>query len=176
AMSAAPPRRWPLVVIAVLGLGLAVAPAVFQMFSRAPAGGTMIDDFRPFMTAQKLDEFRGYLDEIGAARDETRDRVEPATGDADFATTYPQVAAFTEQWDDIDADMGDMIDTIDANRGRFDAVAALPPFALFPWFFVIPGLALAGVAGWSLRRERHGRGPLTVALVVLGVGLLLAPA
>ena len=175
-MTAAPPRRWPLVVILVLGVGLAAAPAVFQMFSRAPAGGTMIDDFTPYMTAEKLDAFRGYLTEIGAARDETVDAVEPATDDADFAATYPQVATFTDQWEGIDADMSDMIDTIDANRGRFDGVAALPPFALFPWFFVLPGVLIAGVAGWSLVRARHGRRPLTAALVVLGVGLLLAPA
>ena len=170
------PRRWPLVVIVVLGLGLAAAPVAFSMFSRAPAGGTMIDDFKPYMTAETLDEFRGYLDEIGAARDETTSSVEPALDDAEFAATYPQVAAFVEQWDGIDADMTDMLDTIDANRGRFDGIAALPPFALFPWFFVLPGLLLALAAGLSLRRVGRGGRPYTVALVVLGVGLLLAPA
>ncbi len=170
------PRRWPLVAIIVLGLGLAGAPLAFSMFSRAPAGGTMIDDFTPYMTAETLDEFRGYLDEIGAARDETTSSVAPAVDDPDFAATYPQVAAFVDQWDGIDADMSDMLDTIDANRGRFDGIAALPPFALFPWFFVIPGVLLAVVAGVSLVRTRRGNRPFTAALVVLGVGLLLAPA
>lgn len=161
-------RRWPLVVILVLGIGLAAAPAIFQMFSRAPAGGDMIADFRPFMTEETLTEFRGYLDEIGAARDEA---------DAEIAADeYPQVATFVEQWGAIDADMSDMLDTIDANRGRFDGVSALPPFALFPWCFVIPGVLLVVVAGVSLRRTGTGRASLTVPLVVLGVGLLLAPA
>lgn len=170
-------RRWPLVVILVLGVGLALAPAAFAMFSRAPAGGTMIDEFRPFMNEATITDFRGYLDEIGAARDETRDELQPALGSADeFTAEYPQAAAFVEQWDAIDADMGDMLDTIDENRDEFDGVSSLPPFALFPWFFVIPGVLVAVVAGLSLRRVGRGRRPLTTALVVLGVGLLLAPA
>ena len=164
-------------VILVLGVGLAVAPVAFRMFSRAPSGGSMISDFRPFMTAQTITDFRGYLDEMGAARDETVSDLQPAVaGDGDFATTYPQVAAFDDQWDGIDADMSDMLDTIDANRGRFNGVSSLPPFALFPWFFLIPGVLIATFAGVSLARTGRGRGPLTIPLVVLGVGLLLAPA
>ncbi len=170
-------RRWPLVVILVLGVGLALAPAAFQMFTRAPEGGTMIEEFRPFMNEATITDFRGYLDEIGAARDETTTELQPALGTPEeFATEYPQAAAFVEQWDGIDADMSDMLDTIDANRDEFDGVSSLPPFALFPWFFVIPGVLLAVLAGWSLLRNRRGRRPLTVALIVLGVGLLLAPA
>lgn len=170
-------RRWPLVVILVLGVGLALAPAAFQMFTRAPEGGTMIEEFRPFMNEATITDFRGYLDEIGAARDETTAELQPALGTPEeFAADYPQAAAFVEQWDGIDADMSDMLDTIDANRDEFDGVSSLPPFALFPWFFVVPGVLLAVLAGWSLWRTRRGRRPLTVALVVLGVGLLLAPA
>ncbi len=164
-------------MILVLGIGLAAAPAAFRMFSRAPAGGSMIADFRPFMTEQTITDFRAYLDEIGAARDESVSDLQPIVeGEADFATSYPQAAALNEQWDAIDADMSDMLDTIDANRGRFDGVSSLPPFALFPWFFVIPGVLIAGFAGVSLVRTGRGRRPLTVPLVVLGVGLLLAPA
>ncbi len=170
-------RRWPLVVILVLGVGLASAPVAFQMFSRAPQGGTMIEEFRPFMNEQTISDFRGYLDEIGAARDETTGELQPALGSSDeFAAEYPQAAAFVEQWDGIDADMSDMLDTIDANRDEFDGISSLPPFALFPWFFVIPGVLLAVVAGVSLVRTRRGNRPFTAALVVLGVGLLLAPA
>ncbi len=36
----------------------------------------------------------------GAARDETRDELQPALGSADeFTAEYPQAAAFVEQWD-----------------------------------------------------------------------------
>ena len=170
-------RRWPLVVILVVGLGLAAAPAAFSMFDRAPKGGTMIEEFRPFMNEATIADFRGYLAEIGAARDETADELQPALGTpGEFAAEYPQAATFVDEWGAIDTDMSDMLDTIDANRDEFDGVSSLPPFALFPWFFVIPGLLLAVLAGLSLWRVRRGRRPLTVALVVLGVGLLLAPA
>lgn len=164
-------------MILLLGVGLALAPAAFGMFTRAPKGGTMIDEFRPFMNEATITDFRGYLDEIGAARDETTNDLQPALGTPEeFAAEYPQAAAFVEQWDGIDADMTDMLDTIDANRDEFDGVSSLPPFALFPWFFVIPGVLLAVLAGVSLVRTRRGGRPLTTALVVLGVGLLLAPA
>lgn len=170
-------RRWPLVVILVVGVGLALAPAAFRMFERAPEGGTMIEEFRPFMNEATITDFRGYLDEIGAARDETTSELQPALGTPEeFAAEYPQAAAFVEQWDGIDADMSDMLDTIDANRDEFDGVSSLPPFALFPWFFVIPGVLLVALAAVSLVRTGRGRRPLTAALVVLGVGLLLAPA
>lgn len=170
-------RRWPLVVIVVLGVGLALAPAAFQMFTRAPKGGTMIEEFRPFMNEQTISDFRGYLDEIGAARDETVDELQPALGtQQDFAADYPQAAAFVEQWDGIDTDMSDMLDTIDANRDEFDGISSLPAFALFPWFFVIPGVLIAVFAGLSLWRAERGRRPFTAVLVVFGVGLLLAPA
>ena len=164
-------------MILLVGVGLALAPAAFQMFSRAPQGGTMIEEFRPFMNEQTITDFRGYLDEIGAARDETTGELQPALGTSDeFAAEYPQAAAFVEQWDAIDADMSDMLTTIDANRDEFDGISSLPPFALFPWFFVIPGVLLAVVAGVSLVRTRRGHRPFTAALVILGVGLLLAPA
>jgi hypothetical protein len=32
------------------------------------------------------------------------------------------------------------------NVENYQAVAALPPFPLFPWFFVIPGLLVIGLA------------------------------
>ena len=93
--TAASGRRWPLVVILALGIGLALAPAAFQMFTRAPQGGTMIEEFRPFMNQQTITDFRGYLDEIGAARDETSGELQPALGTTDeFASEYPQAAAF----------------------------------------------------------------------------------
>jgi hypothetical protein len=41
--------------------------------------------------------------------------------------------------------MAPMIGAMADNVGNFDAVAALPPFWLFPWFFVIPGVAVAAL-------------------------------
>lgn len=45
-----------------------------------------------------------------------------------------------------------MIATMSDNVDNFQAVDALPSFALFPWFFAIPGALVAGLAGVALRR------------------------
>ena len=36
------------------------------------------------------------------------------------------------------------MDEVQGNLGNYQAVAALPSFTLFPWFFVIPGVLIAG--------------------------------
>src|SRR5438093_784069 len=122
-------RRGPLVVVLVIGIGLVLAPVVFQMFTRAPRGGRMIRQFRPYMTTAKIDRFQGYLDEIGRADAEARDRL-PAD------PRYASVADLHGRWPGIDADMSDMLATMRRDIGEFEGVDSLPPFVLFPWFFV----------------------------------------
>jgi hypothetical protein len=131
----------------------------------------MIDDFRPHMSEARLDGFGDDLATIRAARDEAA-----ALGVTDPGR-YPVVAAFAEQYPAIDEDMSDMLASMRASVGNYEGVAALPPFALFPWFFVAPGVLLAGVAGWTLVADRD-RAPArgrSIALVALAVGLVAAP-
>src|SRR2546421_10255795 len=99
-------RRRPLVAIVAVGLGLAIAPVAFQMFTRAPKGGRMIEQFRPYMTTTKIDRFRGYLDEIGAA--DAAAKQLPAGA----AAGTPAVADLHRQWPTIDDDMGNMLTTM----------------------------------------------------------------
>ncbi len=165
------PRRWPAIAVVVLGLGLAVAPLAFGMFERAPKGGDMIDGFAPYMDEGELAQFRGYL----AQMDDTRAAVVrlDATLDDGLVAEHPAVGDFIEQYPGIAEDMGSMLDTMDANLANYRGVAALPPFPLFPWFFVLPGamLALAGALG--LRHPRATRPGVVAAFV--GIGLLAAP-
>ena len=147
-------RRWPLRAMVAIGLGLALAPAIFQMFTRAPGGGRMIDDFAPYMTDAKIDSFSRDLDTIGAAPRRGGPR---ARGAGRRGRPVPdRRGASPTSWPAIDDDMSSMLGTMQDNIDDYDGVAALPPFALFPWFFVVPGLLVAGVAGWSLRRDRTG--------------------
>jgi hypothetical protein len=174
-------RARALIAVAIIGFALAAAPAVFQMFSRAPAGGDMIDDFDRYMTVEEIDTFRGYLDLIDAADAEVTDEVVPALVASDAAdddTAFVAIETLHTQWPDIDADMTDLLDTMAANLGNFDSVASLPPFALFPWFFFVPGLVVGIVALATLVMVRRGHAARagTVALVVLGVAIVLAPA
>ena len=159
-----------LFVTALVGLGLVTAPFAFQMFSRAPKGATMIADFKPFMTNQRLDGFQHDIAEIdGAVTQIDRARPPAAASNA----TYQE---FDRQWPAINADMTNLLDTVQRNVGNYRAVAALPDFRLFPWFFVVPGVLIAGAAGVALRRPRsRSRRRLRVVLVALGVGLVLAP-
>ena len=145
-------RRGPLIAVIVIGVGLVLAPAIFQMFSRAPEGAVMIDEFRPFMTEEQVVLFQGYMSVIDAAEAESREVLEPAIVNsgaldaAEYDAQFGLVATLNDEWPAIDADMTDLLATMDGNLDNFAAVDALPSFDLFPWFFVIPGVLIAVLA------------------------------
>lgn len=159
--------RRALVVALAIGLGLALAPAIFSMFSRAPAGGQMISEFKPYMRAGTLDAFGADLNLIDAAHQEVREAEVGAAG---------AVGEFSQEWPRIDRDMGSMLSTIEANVPRFDGLVALPPFWLFPWFFVLPGLLIAGLSVWALRSPLPRRRLATLVLAIVGLSVIAAPA
>jgi hypothetical protein len=167
--------------IAVLGVALVAMPVVFQMFDRAPKGATMISSFRPDMTNARLGGYQAELREINAAVSEA-----PAVAGRLFGSPgagaqkrldlrFADFAQFELQWRVIDRSMSGMITTIRANLGNYEAVAALPSFTLFPWFFVLPGLIVAGLIALAVARPARWR-PVRWVLVALGVGLALSPA
>lgn len=173
-------KRGLLVALVVLGLGLVAAPAIFQMWSRAPKGAVMLDEFRPYMTERKIASFQDYMRQIDAAVEETDEHLRPYVAenagidDAEFATRFAEFDDFTEEWPAIDADMSDMLVRVRASVDNYEAVDALPPFDLFPWFFVVPGALIASLAGFKLWRPQSGATSLWV-LVALGIGLIAAP-
>jgi hypothetical protein len=152
--------RWALVA---LGLALVLAPAVFQMFSRAPKGGRMMTAFKTIETSGRVARIQGYFGEIAAGQGAVALELIPAlrrSGEsaAEISTDYPGLTTFDAQWVHILNDMTPMIGAMSDNVANYQAVAALPPFALFPWFFVLPGLLVGGVAaGGGLRRLRRAR-------------------
>lgn len=162
-------RIWPLLAI-LLGLGLIAAPAIFQMFSRAPSGGEMIDGFTPYMTDEVISGFADDLALIDRAVSDASPLVD--TLPDSVRSTY--VAQLSATWGGIYDDMGSMLDTMDRNIPNFDAVVALPPFPLFPWFFVGPGVLVAVFGLWGLRPGSARRAG--AALIVVGLGLVAAPA
>jgi hypothetical protein len=171
--------QWALGAIAVIGLALTLAPVAFNMFERAPKGATMLVEFRPFMTTSRLDGYQAEIREIDAAVRETDTSVSPyllAHGfdRAELRSRFPYFTALSAKWPSIDSTMTVLMDKVQANLGNYDAVAALPSFTLFPWFFVVPGILLMALAvlawirpGWR-RRLRWG-------VVAVGIGLVLAP-
>lgn len=173
-------RQVALVAAAVIGVGLALAPVGFAMFERAPRGGEMLDGFRPHMDDETITAFRGHLARIDATAAEldgpARELVGTRLGEG--LEAFPALVSFEERWDDeIGPMLTTMLDDIEANLDRFAAVDALPPFALFPWFFVVPGLIAAGAGVGALRSRPGGAGDRTLrgVLALLGAGLLVAP-
>jgi hypothetical protein len=176
-------RSLPIVGVLIVGIGMIIAPFVFQMFSRAPLGGDMIDDFEPYMTVEQVDRFRGYLEEIDAANTESIESLRVAlvesgaVEESQYDVVLASVVNLNEQWPAVDTDMTDLIDRMEANLDNFAAVSALPPFPMFPWFFVIPGLVIAIVAGLALHLRRTGQRRARPALwVLVGVGVAVAAA
>ena len=141
-------------LVAVIGVALVVMPFAFNMFNKTPKGAVMIAGFKPFMTTARLN---GYQSELHPdQRRRTPDRHQRGCisrgGTANrvaFDVQYPEFASFDQQWPAIDSKMTDLMDQVQGNLGNYLAVAALPSFKLFPWFFVIPGALIAGLA--SLR-------------------------
>ena len=166
----------------VIGIALGMAPVAFRMFERAPHGGEMITDFEPYMNSATIEEFRGYLAtidvglvDLAVIRDDMLNA--DAAGATTFDTTYSSVAALRDTWPTIDADMTDLLDRMDRNLDNYRAVSALPPFAAFPWFFLVPGVMIAAV-GVVMLRSSLSRRPNRAgwwALAALGAGLALAP-
>lgn len=152
----------------IIGLGLAIAPVIFGMFARAPAGGQMISDFKPYMKASTLESFAADLDSIDAAHKEV--------AGLSLGASSPATANFSREWPRIDDEMGSMLSTIEANVRRFDGLVALPPFWMFPWFFVLPGLMIAGLSLWALRSPPPRRRLAALVLAIAGLSVISAPA
>ena len=173
-------RRGPILVVLAIGLGLVAAPFAFQMFARAPGGGEMLAEFEPYMDRELLTGFQGYLDHAEGAALELEAELPVLYRDhlglppEAVADDHAAVATFVEEYPAIHEDMSGMLLTITDNIDNYQAVNALPPFALFPWFFLIPGVLVAALAAWWLARGRGAPG-LRAGLIVLGIGLIAAP-
>jgi hypothetical protein len=177
------PKTWALVILGVVGVALIAMPLVFNMFSRAPKGATMLKQFKPFMTTARLDGFQVDIKVINAGVHQAETSVAsfltgaPAAAsgaDGPFATAYPTFEGFAQQWSTIDSHITDLLDKVQGNLGNYQAVAALPSFTLFPWFFVVPGVLVLVLLGVLLLRGGTWK-VIRWVLVGLGVGLALAP-
>jgi hypothetical protein len=140
--------------LVVMGVGLIAAPFIFQMMggeNRAFEGKAMIDDFQPIMTEQNITNIQGYFPVIGLAEGELRTNLVPLAGPS-AATDYPAVAEFSERWPTIGSEFAAFLGAMNDNLVEYKAVKALPPFSLFPFFFILPGLMVSGLGLAALRR------------------------
>jgi hypothetical protein len=175
----APARRWVLFGLAAIGIALVIMPLAFGMFGKTPKGAVMIAGFKPYMTTARLSGYQSELHEINAGVRQTDTSVAAYLGGgtldrSEFASKYPEFVSFDQQWPAIDSRMTGLMSQVQGNLDNYEDVAALPSFKLFPWFFVIPGLLIAGCAIAALFRPRRFRS-LRWVLGVVGLGLIAAP-
>ncbi|HVW47537.1 MAG TPA: prenyltransferase/squalene oxidase repeat-containing protein [Solirubrobacterales bacterium] len=180
-------RRPALIALAAIGVALVVFPLATGMFGKAPKGATMVSAFAPYMEQQRLDGYVHDFDQVKDFAAELQTKAPalllPGVKDAEerkerFLKQSPEAALFLTQWPKVDHTLGGMLGTIQANRGNYEAVAALPSFRLFPWFFVIPGALLIALALGGLlfaRRRPRSWVPVRRAAIAIGVCLCLAP-
>jgi hypothetical protein len=147
----------------------------------------MVSAFAPYMRQQRLDGYSDDFKQIKGYATELRSKAPallfPGVNGAKqrrerLLEGSPETALFLKQWPGVDQTLGGMLDTIQANRRNYDAVAALPSFRLVPWFFVIPGALLMLLAFGGLlfaRRRPRSWVPVRRAAIAIGVGLILAP-
>src|SRR5580658_8688905 len=112
-----PARRWALAVVAVLGLGLAVAPIAFGMFSKAPKGAAMMAEFKPYMTAARLDGYQRDFAQMNAGVRQADTSVaaylNASSGHAaTFDQRFADFASFARQWPSIDATMSNLLNSV----------------------------------------------------------------
>ncbi|MEV4419681.1 hypothetical protein AB0L40_06835 [Patulibacter sp. NPDC049589] len=157
-----PPLRRPILALGVL---LLLAPLVFGMFSRAPQGERMIDAFAHLETRKQVQTVQGHFGTVAIGQGAvTNDLVTPlkarGLSDEEIKARLPAAITLRDRWTKILNNITPMVGVMSDNVARYDAVAALPRFGLFPWLFVVPGLLLLGagaLAGTRRRPSRPGR-------------------
>ncbi|WP_280430302.1 hypothetical protein [Nocardia brasiliensis] len=151
----APPRpgkRWPFVVLVVLGAVLVLAPIVTGMFPRAVKGEAMIDAFEPYMTRSSLD---GYQHDLQVLAD-ARTNVVTLQQRGQQPGTYDRVEQFVRDYPEIRAHMSGMIGAIDDNRQNYEKLSSVIPFGTLPWLLALPGAVLVAAGVFGYRRAKEG--------------------
>ncbi len=87
---------------------------------------------------------------------------------AKIQSEFPAVATLDAQWVHVLNDMTPMIGAMSDNVAGYQAISSLPPFTLFPWFFVLPGVLIIGltIAGGRQvpRRKAQAEGSTSSSL------------
>jgi hypothetical protein len=157
------PRAWGALrwAAVVLGIGLVVAPVAFKMFDRGPKGAEMMSAFKTIETRKKVETIQSYFATMAVGQGALRLSIVPALrrdglSNEQIAARFPDVQRLDERWIPILNDMTPMIGAMSDNVDNYDAIKSLPSFKLFPWFFVVPGLLIIGLA--LLRRPTPHQG------------------
>lgn len=192
-------RRLAAWAILVVGVGLVAAPEVFNMWVRAPRGAQMLDGFSSIMSAKNVPVIAGYgrdvLGGFGSAPQIVQEAAHHFSGGR-VTLTYQQAADFLahrqglgglaymqQQLPTLGPPFSTLLSILNKDQPYFAGMLGLPNFALFPFFFVIPGLLITFAAARFIRRDgRPDADGKSVAarrpamfLLVIGAMLVAAP-
>ena len=127
----------------------------------------MMKAFKTIETREKVVEMQNNFGTIAVGQGALRLEVVPALRAArpelrarssGASRTSP---ALNRGWIGILNDMTPMIGAMSDNVDNYQAISGLPAFGLFPWFFVLPGLLIAGLALLPVRRGGREAAPVT---------------
>jgi hypothetical protein len=137
---------------------------------KAAGGQEMIDAFGPIMDETNVETTSDYYYNVFVPLGE----VVPAMSQQYIGTTFPAMSSMLQGLPTMQQDfngllglMGQnvvvfnqvpagldhyepLVTTMEEQQANYDKIAGLPDFRLFSWFFVIPGLALVGLAATGL--------------------------
>jgi hypothetical protein len=153
-----------------IGIGLILAPIVFGMFTRAPKGADMVSAFKTVETRKLVQEVQGDFGTVAIGQGALAGELYPALEARGFsakeiAKKLPATENLNKNWITILNDLTPMIGVMSDNVVNYQAVVAMPPFGIFPWLFVVAGLAalafalLAGQVASPTGRRAEASGP-----------------
>jgi hypothetical protein len=80
------------------------------------------------------------------AEGQLRNQLVPLAKTQPNSPSTPVIDQFSKSWPEIGNEFAQFLGAMNDNLDNFAKVKALPPFSLFPFFFILPGLMVAGFA------------------------------
>jgi hypothetical protein len=176
-------RKVAAAVVIVVGVVFIVITIANNLFEVGPAFEEMVDDFRPILQEEALEQAQQDVDGLAAAGEEFQTSVAPAMAQqlglspeefgALVESEYPAVALGMQALPEITQTFTGLIETLDSQRELFASADAIPtddlPANTVPWIILLSGLAaiIVGILMFIPGRT------WPIVAVVLGAGLVI---
>ena len=152
---------WPVLAIGAL---MIILPFALQMPSRTAAGTRMMSDFKPLMQASSVQKTADYYDNVFVPLGKLSTQFTAAASDPQtqkqLQPLMPMLQPVMPIFKQVPAGLAwykPLVTTMQGNVSDYKSVNELPSFRLFTWFFEVPGVLLALIAGFGLWEERRER-------------------
>jgi hypothetical protein len=179
-------RRIAAVLAVLVGITLIAFTFAEHLFTRSSDAQTISDHYRPLMSTAGLNDLSRGFNAVKAAGGQLDTAAEPqlqaALGmDAQAFAAYksremPGIAQFDAQAPGVVTLVGPVIGQMQAERADYARASDIPiswlPLSSAPWLFLGIGALLLAVGAFALIRPSL---PATTALLVVGLGVALAP-